>query len=111
MYRQSGGHFNATCHTVEELANVDYHLQPKVAYGSCTDMHGNHVDTPCRLHSYNGPARDFPALEPLLLERGLMRIGKVDQSTVRLINAMGFIETALDKVRFDPLFLTVLRRR
>lgn len=100
-----------TCHTIEELANVDYHLQPEVAYGSCIDRHGNHVETPCRLHSYNGPARDFPVLEPLLLERGLMRIGAVGHGTVRLISAMGLIETALDKMRFDPFFITVLRKK
>lgn len=100
-----------TCHTVEELANVDYHLQADVAYGNCIDIRGNPVDTPCRLHSYDGPSRNFPVLEPLLLERGLMRIGKVGESTVRLVNAMGLIETALDKMRFDPYYITVLRKR
>ena len=98
-----------TCHTVEELANVDYHLQKEVALGSCIDRHGNRVETPCRLHSYAGPERDFPVLEPLLLEKGLMRIGTIGASTIRLIDAMGLIKTALDKVRFDPYYLTVLR--
>jgi len=95
-----------TCHTVEELANVPYHLQPDVAYGSCIDRYGNHVETPVRLHSYGGPARDFPVLQPLLIERGLMRLGAIGPSTIRLINAMGLIETALEKVRFDPYYLT-----
>jgi len=94
------------CHTVEELANVPYHLQPDVAYGSCIDRHGRRVETPVRLHSYDGPARDFPVLEPLLLERGLMRIGTVGASTVRLADAMGLIETALEQIRFNPYYLT-----
>jgi len=99
-----------TCHTVEELANLDYVCQPEVAYGSCIGRDGRRIETPCRLHSYAGPDRDFPVLEPILLERGLMRIGTVGACAVRLIDAMGLIETALDKLRFDPLFLTVKRK-
>ena len=100
-----------TLHTVEELANVSYHLQPGIAYGWCIDIHGNQVDTPCRLHSYDGPERDFPVLEPILLEKNLMRIGHVGASTVRIIDAMGLIENGLNHIRFDPFFLTVLRRK
>jgi aminoglycoside 3-N-acetyltransferase len=99
-----------TCHTVEELANVDYHLQPDVAYGSCIDCHGKRVETPCRLHSYDGPPRDFPVLEPLLLERGHMRVGSVGSCTIRLVTSMGLIETALERMCFDPYYLTVLRQ-
>ncbi|MBN2309008.1 MAG: AAC(3) family N-acetyltransferase [Candidatus Hydrogenedentes bacterium] len=98
-----------TCHTVEELANVGYHLQTETAFASCIDRHGDLVETPCLLHSYAGPERDFLVLEPLLLEQGLMRIGTVGESTVRIIDAMGLIETALDRLRFDPYYLTVLR--
>ena len=100
-----------TCHTVEEIANVGYHLQDDVARATCIDRHGNPVETPCRLHSYDGPERDFPVIEPLLLERALMRIAPVAQSTVRLIHAMGLIETALERLRFDPLYLTILRKQ
>lgn len=100
-----------TFHTVEELANVDYHLQPEIACGSCIDLEGRRIDTPCRLHSYQGPARDFPVMEPILLERGLMRIGTVGESEVRVIHAMGLIEATLDKLRFDPYYVTVWRGR
>ncbi len=93
-------------HTVEELANVGYHLQDRVAHGTCIDKNGDTIDTPCFLHSYAGPERNFPVIEPLLLEKGLMRIGKIGESTVRLIHAMGLIETALERLRFDPLYLT-----
>jgi aminoglycoside 3-N-acetyltransferase len=98
-----------TFHTVEEIANVGYHLQQEVAFGTCIDRHGVHVDTPCLLHSYAGPERDFPVLEPLLIEKGLMRVGTIGACTVRLINALGLIEIALDKLRFDPYYLTVKR--
>ncbi len=100
-----------TFHTVEELGDLDYVCQADVAYGSCIDRHGEHVDTPCRLHRYDGPERDFPVMEPLLLDKGLMGIGRVGPCEVRLIHAMGLIETAFERLRFDPLFLTVDRRR
>ncbi len=95
-----------SCHTAEELANVEYHLQPRVAHGSCIDQRGIRIETPCRLHRYDGPERDFPALEPLLLEAGLMRKNRIGNAEIRLIDAMGLIETALDRLRFDPYFLT-----
>jgi aminoglycoside 3-N-acetyltransferase len=98
-----------TCHTIEELANVDYHLQPRVARGSCIDQSGARIETPCRLHRYDGPERDFPVLEPLLLDTGLMRKGTVGHAEIRMIDAMGLIETALDRLRFDPCFLTEFR--
>ncbi|HOD51832.1 MAG TPA: AAC(3) family N-acetyltransferase [Candidatus Hydrogenedentes bacterium] len=95
-----------TCHTVEELANVDYHLQRRVAYGWCIDQTGARIETPCLLHSYDGPERDFPVLEPGLLEKGLMRKGTIGNAEIRVIDAMGLIETALDRLRFDPYYLT-----
>lgn len=100
-----------TLHTVEELANVPYHLQEHIAFGSCVDLAGKRVQTPCRLHSYAGPSRDFPVLEPLLLERGLLRTGPAGESQVRVIHAMGLIETALEKMCFDPYYITALRAR
>jgi len=100
-----------TLHTVEEIANLDYVCQREVAYGTCIDRHGVKVDTPCRLHSYAGPERDFPGLEPLLLENGGMRLGRIGPCTVRLIQARTLIETTLDQLRFDPLFLTVERKQ
>jgi aminoglycoside 3-N-acetyltransferase len=99
------------CHTLEELANVDYHLQRRVAYGSCIDEHGARIETPCLLHSYEGPERNFPALEPILLEKGLMRKGAIGKAEIRIIDAMGLIETGLDRLRFDPWFLTQFRGR
>ena len=100
-----------TLHTVEELANVDWHLQKEVSYGSCIDATGRRIEVPCRLHSYAGPPRDYPALEPVLLERRLMRIGRVGASTVRLIDAMGLIETALELMARDPYHLTLRRKK
>ena len=37
-----------------------------------------------------------------------MSVGTVGESTVRLLDAMGLVETALERIRFDPYYLTVL---
>jgi aminoglycoside 3-N-acetyltransferase len=95
-----------TFHTIEELANLPYVCQDAVARGSVVDRHGVRVETPCRLHSYAGPERDFPVMEPILLESGLMTIGMVGESTVRLIDSMGLITSTMEQLRLDPLFVT-----
>ncbi len=100
-----------TFHTVEELANAPYHLQMGVSFGACIGPDGQQVDTPCRLHSYHGPERDFPVMESVLLAKGSMRKGRIGASMLRLISAMELIELALDRVRFDPFYLTVYRGR
>ncbi len=100
-----------TLHTVEELANVPYHLQESVAQGVCIGLDGQEIAAPCRLHRYDGPERDFPGLEPLLSARGHMFKGRVGASTLRIVHAMGLIEMALDRLRFDPWYLTVWRKK
>lgn len=94
-----------TFHTIEELANVDYHLQPDIAHGTCIDMEGNRIETPCRLHSYEGPERNFPVMEPILIDRRLMQAGTIGMATVKVIDSMGLIEAALHYLRSDPYFL------
>jgi aminoglycoside 3-N-acetyltransferase len=98
-----------TFHTVEELANLDYVCQGEVAAATCIDRHGAQVETPLRLHSYAGPERDFPVMEPILLERGLMWIGQVGASTVRVMDAMGLIQATMERLRFDRYYITERR--
>ncbi len=109
MFAGCGLEVCTTLHTVEELANVGYHLQDGVAAAECIHMDGRRIATPVRLHDYGGPERDFPVLEPDLLARGHLRTGRVGDSEVRLVHAMGLLETALDRLRFDPRYLTVER--
>jgi len=96
-------------HTVEEIANLDYVCQKDVAQATCIDLDGEFVETPLRLHSYAGPTRDFPVMDLVLQRKSLMRMGQVGDSTVRLVHALGLIETALDKLRHDPFYLTAQR--
>ncbi|MCP4640557.1 MAG: hypothetical protein GY851_08995 [bacterium] len=50
-------------------------------------------------------------LEELLLDAGLMAIGNVGACAVRIIHSMGLVETALERLRFDPFYLTVDRTK
>lgn len=100
-----------TLHAVEELAGSGYRSQDAIAFGSCIDSRGVRIETPVLLHAYEAPQADFPVMEPILLERGLMRIGKIGSSTVRVVKSMHLIEAALEKVRFDKYFLTTSRGR
>lgn len=95
-----------TFHCVEEIANLEYVCQKEVTPATCIDLDGTRVETPLRLHSYEGPERDFPVMDLVLQRKGLMRFGVIGDSTVRLIHALGLIETALDKLRRDPFYLT-----
>jgi aminoglycoside 3-N-acetyltransferase len=98
-----------TFHTIEEIANLDYVCQSEVAHGTCIDRFGNTLQTPCRLHRYDGPDRDFPVMEPILRSKHAMRIERVGSAELRVINAMALIELTLDRLRFDPMFLTSAR--
>ena len=77
-----------TFHTVEEIANLPYVCQDEVAHGTCIDRHGATVQTPCRLHRYDGPSRNFPVMEPILKAKRAMRIVRVGEAEVRMIHAM-----------------------
>ncbi len=92
-------------HTVEELANVDYHLQPEVSHGSCIDADGNRIETPCRLHSYDGPERNFPIMVPILLARGFMWVGLIGDCPLMVVDAAGLIVSTLERLRENPRFL------
>lgn len=98
-----------TFHTVEELANLEYVCQSDVTQATCIDPYGNKIDTPLRLHSYQGPKRDFSVMDLVLQRKGLMRVGHIGNCTIRLIHSTGLIETAMDKLRHDPYYLTALR--
>jgi len=94
-----------TFHTIEELANVDYHLQPDLSFGSCIDSRGNRIQTPCRLHSYEGPEREFSVMVPILLSRGFMWTGVIGDCEAFVIDAAGLIVSTLECLRSDPHFL------
>ena len=56
-----------------------------------------------------GVPRNFPAVEPMLLAEGLMRIEKVGKAECRLMDAQGTFECVERAARKDPCLLLAER--
>jgi aminoglycoside 3-N-acetyltransferase len=98
---------NTTYHHVEEMAGVDYHMQPGLAPATILldgQAHIRHV----MLHRYGTP-RNFERLEPVLVERGIQRQTQIGQATVRLVHAASMVRLALRAVAADPRILCASR--
>jgi aminoglycoside 3-N-acetyltransferase len=94
---------NTTFHHVEELGALPYHMQPGFAAATLIVdgvPHTRHV----MLHRY-GPQRNFDVMEPLFLEQGIQRTGKVGEATVRLVHAQTMVRATLRAVTADPTIL------
>ncbi|MCX7766122.1 MAG: AAC(3) family N-acetyltransferase, partial [Candidatus Sumerlaeia bacterium] len=91
-------------HTVEEFANVPYHLQPEWVTAKIIDYAGVERYVKIKIHRY-GSERDFPKMEPILLNERAISIGKIGKAIVRLISANKLIELTLKKLAQDPEFL------
>ncbi|MFP4501182.1 MAG: aminoglycoside N(3)-acetyltransferase [Candidatus Hydrogenedentota bacterium] len=100
-----------TFHAIESIACVEYHLQKAITYASCIDQHSNRIETPCRLHDYHSPEREFPVMQPILIKKGAMRVGTIGKATVRMVDTTALLDITLDALRFDPWYLTVNRGR
>jgi aminoglycoside 3-N-acetyltransferase len=60
------------------------------------------------IYCHSTPLRpNFPAIEPVLLERELLTTGRVGQAECRLARARDVLDTALDCLARDPYFLRV----
>ncbi len=54
---------------------------------------------------FPGPHRDFIALDPILRERGIVRIGHIGRAVVRLMRSREMLDACLDLGRADPAFV------
>lgn len=100
-------HSNTTIHCCEELAAVDYHLQKKMASIFITDYDGNRLLVQNRLHNWSKPPTDFDRFDELYQQEGIMKIRKVGDSTVRLIDARKMIAFTVMTLQRHPHFLLV----
>ncbi len=95
---------NTMFHHVEEIAGVDYHMQNEPVTATVVDYNGAERTVRLRLHRY-GPERDYPKTEPYLRDRGIFRLGRIGECTVRLVRARPMVEYALARVAEDPAYL------
>jgi aminoglycoside 3-N-acetyltransferase len=91
-------------HTVEELAEVPYHMQPELVEAVVIDWEGNKEIYQVGIHQYGTP-RNFSIMEPRLEDAGVLKKGKVLDATTCLIRAQALVELTLDALRHDPLLL------
>jgi aminoglycoside 3-N-acetyltransferase len=90
-------------HAAEELARVPY-----IDFATRYALHGHAPDGDysMRIYCHSTPLRaNFPAIEPALQERGLLRTGTVGVATARLARARDILDTALERLKADPFFL------
>jgi len=93
---------NTTFHHVEETAPVDYVCQKEPATGIILNPDGSRSEVTFFLHSYEGPPRDYPRMEPLFLEAGIQTMDRIGKATVRLIRSQPMCALLLEQVRRDP---------
>jgi aminoglycoside 3-N-acetyltransferase len=96
---------NTTVHCCEELAGVDYHLQDETVEIPLVGLHGERILVRNRLHNWQKPPTDFNKFDELYVARGIMKIGRVGDSVVRLINAKDMVEYSVERLTREPHFL------
>jgi aminoglycoside 3-N-acetyltransferase len=94
---------NTTLHHVEEVAGVDYHMQEAFARAAIV-VDGKEIHRHILLHRYGTP-RDFPAIEPLLEERGIQVRARIGDAEIRLVHAKRMVQTVLHCLRANPRLL------
>src|SRR5687768_11400994 len=90
-------------HTAEELARVPF-IDFETRYRLRGRTHRGAYAMSIYCHST--PLRaNFPAIEPPLLERRLLKIAKVGSAECRLARAKDILDVALERLAVDPKFL------
>jgi len=92
---------NTMLHHVEETAGVSYVCTPEPVPAHIVEQNGWRTTVRLRLH-VQGPRRDYPKLEPELLERGILRLGQIGAATARLVDARPMVELLRPRVAADP---------
>lgn len=100
---------NTTIHSCEEIAQVPYHLQKDVTATYIKGYDDRRVLVVNRLHDWNKPETDFNHLDKLYKEKGIMRLGRIGNAEIRLIDAAKMFEFTVQLLIEDPLFLLVDR--
>jgi len=91
-------------HTIEELAEVPYHLQPDLVEATVIDYLGNTRKVKLLIHKY-GDERMFSRMEPIFEEMGVVKKDKVLRSLTRVIEAKPLIELTLERLKKNPFYL------
>jgi aminoglycoside 3-N-acetyltransferase len=90
-------------HTAEEVARVpfiDFETRHRVRGRTRRGAYA------LSIYCHSTPLRaNFPAIEPVLLDRGRLTIGRIGSAACRLARAGDVLRLALERLRHDPYFL------
>lgn len=95
---------NTTMHHVEEVAGVPRHIQSEPVVATIVDYSGRSRQVRLGIHQY-GTRRNFTRPEPYFLAKGIERVGRIGNCTVRLLRTKPMVEYTLERLRADPEYL------
>jgi len=90
-------------HHVEEVANVSYHMQKEFVEAKIIE-NGKIKKVKIKIHAY-GTSRNFTCMEPKFIKTGIMRIGTIGNSTVRLVKTKDMVNLTLKALKRNPKIL------
>ncbi len=90
---------STTLHTAEEM------LQPPYLTDRTKTFMTDEGEVTRTIRRFPGPHRDFVGLDPLLREKGVLRVGRIGSSVVRLMKSQDLIDVCLEAGRADPAFV------
>jgi aminoglycoside 3-N-acetyltransferase len=91
-------------HTAEELADVDYVNQKDFVIATVKDYQGKETKLKLKIHKY-GDERNFLKMESILMEKYIIKKGKIGNADIRLIKAGPFLDLTTRMLKQDPKIL------
>ncbi len=96
---------NTTLHACEEIAKVPYHLQKEESECTIKDAKGEEHRVINRLHSWEGPERNFSIVNELLESRGLLKRAMVGNCLITIMPAQELIGLIVHELKRNPFYL------
>lgn len=103
---------NTTFHGVEEMVGVPYHLQRDWCTARVVvkrrreeSDEGEERRVVIRLHSYEGPRRNYPAVEDVLEKEGILTRGLIGRAQCLLLRTPEMVRVVSGMLRKDPELL------
>lgn len=103
---------STTFHGIEELVGVPYHLQRRwcearilTRTGEGKNVKADERRVVIRLHSYEGPRRDYPAVEGVLEKKEALARGRLGKAQCLLVRTPGTVAIVSEMLRKDPELL------
>ncbi|HEY3298798.1 MAG TPA: AAC(3) family N-acetyltransferase [Armatimonadota bacterium] len=93
---------NTSFHHAEEISGVPYVIQNRPANVEIVDISGSKITISGTFFHLYGAERDYCALEPEMISRGICTIGKTGAAETKVMDAMRQREFLVNKLLVDP---------